>query len=80
MSAFLYLVAGVVFAYVVVYYGLFRAVRCTWSGTLSGKTAIVTGNIFGILLKTNKNSEVRVYHFESSFKMRTERVDDFIWL
>lgn len=44
MSALLYLVAGTVFAYVVVYYVWFRAARCTWSGTLSGKTAIVTGN------------------------------------
>lgn len=46
MSALLCLVAGAVFAYVVVYYGLFRAARCTWSGTLSGKTAVVTGNEF----------------------------------
>lgn len=44
MSALLYLIAGTVFTYVVVYYVWFRAARCTWSGTLSGKTAIVTGN------------------------------------
>lgn len=44
MSALLCLVAGAVFTYVAVYYGCFRAARVTWSGTLSGKTAIVTGN------------------------------------
>lgn len=44
MSALLCLVAGTVFSYVVVYYVWLRAARCTWSGTLSGKTAIVTGN------------------------------------
>lgn len=44
MSALLYLVAGAVFTYVAVYYGWFRAARCTWSGTLSGRTAVVTGN------------------------------------
>lgn len=48
MSALLCLVAGAVFTYVAVYYGLFRAARCSWSGTLSGKTAIVTGNTFHI--------------------------------
>lgn len=44
MSALLCLVAGAVFTYVAVYYGWFRAARVTWSGTLSGKTAVVTGN------------------------------------
>lgn len=48
MSVLLCLVAGAVFTYVVVYYGVFRAARCTWSGTLSGKTVIVTGNTFDI--------------------------------
>ncbi|CAF90897.1 unnamed protein product, partial [Tetraodon nigroviridis] len=48
MSALLCLVAGAVFTYVAVYYGLFRAARCSWSGTLSGKTAIVTGSSGGI--------------------------------
>lgn len=46
MPAWLGLVAGALFTYVAVYYGLFRAVRCAWSGTLSGKTAVVTGNDF----------------------------------
>lgn len=45
MSALLYLAAGAVFTYVAVYYGWFRAARCTWTGTLSGKTAVVTGNM-----------------------------------
>ncbi|TNN01424.1 hypothetical protein fugu_010806 [Takifugu bimaculatus] len=48
MSALLYLVAGAVLTYVAVYYGWFRAARCTWSGTLSGKTAVVTGSSSGI--------------------------------
>lgn len=44
MSAFLCLVAGAVLTYVVFYYVVFRAGRRTWPVSLTGKTAIVTGN------------------------------------
>lgn len=44
MSAWLYLVAAAVSAYVAAFYLWFRPARCTWAGTLSGKTAVVTGN------------------------------------
>lgn len=64
MSALLLLLAGAVFTYVVVYYGLFRATRCTWSGTLSGKTTVVTGNKFHVYGPAQKF--VRVQKIESS--------------
>lgn len=44
MSALLYLVAGAVSVYVIVYYSLFRGARCSSAVKLKGKTAIVTGN------------------------------------
>ncbi|XP_035478516.1 dehydrogenase/reductase SDR family member 13-like isoform X1 [Scophthalmus maximus] len=48
MSALLYLAAGLVFSYVIVYYGVFRGARCSSSVKLKGKTAIVTGGNTGI--------------------------------
>ncbi|XP_071328066.1 dehydrogenase/reductase SDR family member 13-like isoform X3 [Trachinotus anak] len=48
MSALLYLVAGAVCLYVIVYYGVFRGGRCASSLKLSGKTAIVTGSNTGV--------------------------------
>lgn len=80
MSALLALLAGALLTCVAVYYGLFRAARCTWSGTLAGKTAIVTGNSYDICdftvlirsaLQTNLNSrEVKcICGFESNLKL-----------
>ncbi|XP_047450835.1 dehydrogenase/reductase SDR family member 13-like [Mugil cephalus] len=48
MSALLYLVAGAVSFYVLLYYGLIRGARCSSSVKLKGKTAIVTGSNTGI--------------------------------
>nr|XP_046245142.1 dehydrogenase/reductase SDR family member 13-like [Scatophagus argus] len=48
MSALLYLVAGAVSSYVLIYYGVFRGARCASSVKLKGKTAIVTGSNTGI--------------------------------
>lgn len=44
MSVLLYLVAGAVSVYVIVYYSVFRGARCSSAVKLKGKTAIVTGN------------------------------------
>lgn len=44
MSVLVYLVAGAVSVYVIVYYSVFRAARCSSAVKLKGKTAIVTGN------------------------------------
>ncbi|XP_050921687.1 dehydrogenase/reductase SDR family member 13 isoform X2 [Lates calcarifer] len=48
MSTLLYVAAGAVSLYVIVYYAVFRGVRCVSSVKLKGKTAIVTGSNTGI--------------------------------
>ncbi|XP_034557367.1 dehydrogenase/reductase SDR family member 13-like [Notolabrus celidotus] len=48
MSLLLSLVAGAVFCYVIVYYGVFRGARCSSSVRLRGKTVIVTGSNTGV--------------------------------
>ncbi|KAM6933823.1 dehydrogenase/reductase SDR family member 13-like [Xenentodon cancila] len=48
MSAFLYVVAGAILFYELVYYGVFKGARCSSSVKLKGKTVIVTGNNTGI--------------------------------
>lgn len=44
MLSLLSVTAAAVLLYVVVYYGVFRAARCSTAARLKGKTAIVTGN------------------------------------
>ncbi|XP_041651945.1 dehydrogenase/reductase SDR family member 13-like [Cheilinus undulatus] len=48
MSVLQCVLAGAVFFYVIIYYGVFRGARCASSVKLSGKTAIVTGSNTGI--------------------------------
>ncbi|XP_072249253.1 dehydrogenase/reductase SDR family member 13-like isoform X2 [Leuresthes tenuis] len=48
MSCFLYLIAGAVWIYVLVYYAVFKGARCSNSVKLKGKTVIVTGSNTGI--------------------------------
>ncbi|XP_039987345.1 dehydrogenase/reductase SDR family member 13-like isoform X2 [Xiphias gladius] len=48
MSVLLYLAAGAVSFYVIVYYGVFKGAGCSSSVKLKGKTAIVTGGNTGI--------------------------------
>ncbi|GLD52980.1 dehydrogenase/reductase SDR family member 13 [Lates japonicus] len=48
MSALLYVAAGAVSLYVIVYYAVFRGAGCVSSVKLKGKTAIVTGSNTGI--------------------------------
>ncbi|CAJ1065942.1 dehydrogenase/reductase SDR family member 13-like [Xyrichtys novacula] len=48
MSFELYLFAGAVFLYVIIYYSVFKGARCSSSVKLQGKTAIVTGSNTGI--------------------------------
>ena len=47
MSLFLLCLAGAVVFYLIVYYNVFRGGRCATSAKLTGKTAIVTGGLFG---------------------------------
>ncbi|XP_017277488.1 dehydrogenase/reductase SDR family member 13 [Kryptolebias marmoratus] len=48
MTAFLYLIAGLVWFYVLVYYFLIKGTRCSSPVKLKGKTVIVTGSNTGI--------------------------------